>query len=256
MKKILMLFFLTNIVDFGYINSERNRIKVLKKMVLWMPITIFVILSILLFIMDVVQSVGEEKIISEKNIPKDIKVILVLGAGIENNGEICEMLMDRLKKAADLYKNIKDAKILLSGNHGKCNFDEAAAMKKYIMNISKDIKEDNIFLDHSGFSTYDSIYRAKNIYKVEEVIIVTNYYHLPRTLYIADKMKMEAFGIYSDTKDYINIDRYRERELLAQVKDFIYTNILKPKPKFLDEELPIDICNDKVTDNKIKNVKN
>ena len=225
-------------------------------MVLWIPIIIFVILSVLLFIMDIVQSAGEEKIISEKDIPKNIKVILVLGAGIETNGEICEMLIDRLKKAIDLCKNIKDAKILLSGNHSKCNFDEAAAMKKYIMNVSKDIKEENIFLDYSGFSTYESIYRAKNIYKVREVIIVTNYYHLPRALYIADKMKIRAFGIYSDNKDYMNIDRYRERELLAQVKDFIYTNILKPKPKSLEEEFPIDVCNGKVTDNKIKHVKN
>lgn len=248
--------YLTNKATCGYTDSERNRIKVLIKMVLWIPITIFVVLSVLLFIMDVVQSVGEEKIISEKDIPKDIKVILVLGAGIENNGEICEMLIDRLKKAIDLCRNIKDAKILLSGNHGKCNFDEAAAMKKYIMNVSEDIKEENIFLDHSGFSTYESIYRAKNIYKVNEVIVVTNYYHLPRTLYIADKMKMRAVGIYSDTKDYVNIDRYRERELLAQVKDFIYTNILKPKPKALEDEFPIDICNGKVTDDNIKDVKN
>ena len=225
-------------------------------MILWIPITIFIILSILLFIMDIVQSVGEEKIISKNDIPKGINVILVLGAGIENNGEICEMLMDRLKKAIDLSSGIEEAKILLSGNHGKCDFDEAAAMKSYIMNISSDIEEENIFLDHSGFSTYESIYRARSIYKVNKMIIVTNYYHLPRALYIADKMGIRAFGIYSDTKDYINIDRYRERELLAQVKDFIYTNILKPKPKFLEDEFPIDICNGKVTDDNIKDVKN
>ena len=106
-------------------------------MILWIPITIFIILSILLFIMDIVQSVGEEKINSKNDIPKGINVILVLGAGIENNGEICEMLMDRLKKAIDLSSGIEEAKILLSGNHGKCDFDEATAMKSYIMKEKK-----------------------------------------------------------------------------------------------------------------------
>lgn len=224
------------------------------KMILLISVLIFIILAVLLFMMDTVESNGEERIIFHDDIPSNINVILVLGAGIKDNGKPCEMLKDRLKMAIYVSREIKNTKILLSGDHSRYNYNEVGTMKEYIMKSCKNISESDIFLDHAGFSTYESIYRAKKIFKVNKMIIVTNKYHLPRALYIAKKLGIEAYGISSDMREYENIEMYKERELLAQVKDFIYTNLLKPEPKYLGHEIPINSSDGKITDDVFKNV--
>ena len=123
-------------------------------------------------------------------------------------------------------------------------------MKNYIIK-NCDVEEKNIFLDHAGFSTYDSIYRAREIFKVENAIIITNKYHLPRALYIAEKMEINAIGISSDIRNYLFIEAYEKREKLAQFKDFMYVNILKPKPEFLGDSIPINSSDGRYTDDEI-----
>lgn len=215
-------------------------------MILWISISIFIILSVLLFIMDIVQSRGEQKLVLEKSIPKDIKVILVLSADIKYNGEICDILEDRLKKAINLSEKIKDSKFLLSGECDELRYDKVEDMKRYIINQTDNIKEEDILLDKASFSTYESIYRAKNIFDVSEMIIISNYYHLPRALYVAEKLGITAFGVFSDSREYMDIEIYRQREILALVKDFVYINILKPKI------LKDNSSNKKVTRDKTK----
>ena len=123
-------------------------------------------------------------------------------------------------------------------------------MKKYI--LQNDIDEKIIFMDHAGFSTYDTMYRAKEIFKVDKAIIVTNEYHLPRALYIARKLGIDAYGIKSDKRQYQLMDSYKKRELLAQLKDFVYVNILKPEPKFLGEVIPVSGSDGRVTEDEKK----
>ena len=156
------------------------------------------------------------------------------------------MLEDRLLQAISLYENKVAPKIIMSGDHSKENYDEVNLMKQFAMD--KGVPSEDIFMDHAGFSSYESLYRAKEIFGVEKVVIVTQKYHLYRALYIANQLKMQSYGIASNPREYAG-QTYREaREILARNKDFVKC-IFKPKPKFLGDKISIttssgDITND------------
>ena len=134
----------------------------------------------------------------------------------------------------------------MSGDHTKKDYDEVNIMKKYAIN--KGIPSEDIFMDHAGISTYDSIYRAKYIFNAKKIIIVTQKYHLYRALYIANELGLEAYGIETIKPEYLG-NTYREiREVLARNKDF-FKCIYKPKAKYLGNTISLDgngdITNDK-----------
>lgn len=175
----------------------------------------------------------------------DIDCILVLGAGIRN-GRPSPMLEARLLEGINLYNKGISSKILMSGDHGQDNYDEVNVMKRY--GIEQGINSEDIFMDHAGFSTYDSIYRAKNIFGAKKVIIVTQKYHLYRALYIANELGLEAYGINADPQKYQGQFKREIREILARNKDFIKSK-LKPESTYLGEHIPVsgngNITNDK-----------
>lgn len=175
----------------------------------------------------------------------DIDCILVLGAGVRN-GKPTDMLADRLLTAIDLYNKNVAPKIIMSGDHSKANYDEVNIMKAFA--IEKGVPSTDIFMDHAGFSSYESIYRAKEIFEAKKIVIVTQKYHLYRSLYIANKLGVEAYGISADLRKYIG-QSYRElREVLARDKDFVKC-FFKPKSTYLGEVIPVsgdgDVTNDK-----------
>ena len=174
----------------------------------------------------------------------DIDCIVILGAGVWGDRP-SPMLEDRLLKGIELYQNNISDKIIMTGDHRKDEYDEVNIMKKYAM--QKNVPSENIFMDHAGISTYDSIYRAKYIFEAKKVVIVTQKYHLYRALYIANKLKLEAYGIAADPRQYAGAT-YREiREIVARNKDFVKC-IIKPKSTYLGELIPIrgngDLTND------------
>lgn len=178
---------------------------------------------------------------------KDIDCILVLGAGVWGDSP-SPMLEDRLNTAIKLYEEGVASKIIMSGDHGREDYDEVNIMKEYA--IEKGVPSEDIFMDHAGFSTYDSIYRVKEIFEAENIVIVTQEYHLYRALHIANSLDINAYGVNSDPRKYAG-QFYREiRELVARNKDFV-TSIFKPKPKYLGEVIPVsgngNITNDKDT---------
>lgn len=176
----------------------------------------------------------------------DIDCIIVLGAGIRGN-KPSPMLEDRLLKGIELYNNNVSSKIIMSGDHGSNEHDEVNIMKKYA--IENGVPSEYIFMDHAGFSTYDSIYRAKNIFEAKKVVIITQKYHMYRALYIANKLGIEAYGVGSDQRKYVGAT-YREiRELLARNKDFIKC-IFKPESTYLGEAIPVSGNGDLTNDNK------
>lgn len=176
----------------------------------------------------------------------NVDAILVLGAKVKKDNTPSPMLEDRILGAIDLYNKGVANKIIMSGDHGTKEYDEVNAMKEYVKNV--DIPSNDIFMDHAGFSTYDSIYRAKAIFKVKKMIIVTQEYHLYRALYIAKSLGIDAYGYASNLRDYSGQSKREVREILARDKDFIKC-IFKPNPKFLGDEIPVsgngDITNDK-----------
>jgi vancomycin permeability regulator SanA len=165
-----------------------------------------------------------------------VDCILVLGCGVNPDGSLSYMLRDRLNLAYDVYTLGTSDKLLMSGDHGKTDYNEVRAMKNYMMNQGV-TEESAIFMDHAGFSTYESLYRAKEIFGAKKIVIISNTYHLYRSLYIAEKLGIEAYGV--GVTDKYNGKEYREfREILARDKDFLKC-IFKPEPTFLGEKIDI-----------------
>lgn len=175
----------------------------------------------------------------------DIDCIIVLGAGIRGSRP-SPMLEDRLLTSVDLYNNNVAIKIIVSGDHGTKDYDEVNVMKRYL--IENNILSEDIFMDHAGFSTYDSIYRAKEIFGAKRVVIVTQKYHLYRALYIAKELNLDAYGVVANRRNYYNQLKRDIREFVARIKDYIKC-IIHPKSKYLGEIIPVDgdgnITNDK-----------
>lgn len=193
--------------------------------------------SIIIGINHYVKSTGSRYITGSAQLPK-VDAILVLGAYVLPDGTVSTMLNDRLTEAYELYKLDKADKIVVSGDHGRKDYDEVNAMKKYL--IDKGIPEQNIFMDHAGFSTYESMYRARDIFQVKKVIIVTQEYHLMRAVFIARELGLEAYGFTSDLHDYGEVmTMYQLREVAARNKDFFMAKLIKPKPTFLGDTIPV-----------------
>ncbi len=172
--------------------------------------------------------------------------ILVLGAAVKNNERPSAMLNDRLETGIELYNQNVSDKILMSGDHGRKDYDEVNVMKNFAINSG--VPSEDIFMDHAGFSTYESMYRAKEVFEADKIVIVSQKYHLYRAIYIARSLGIEAYGVPSDVREYRG-QKYRDlREAVARVKDF-FNVIIKPEPTYLGEAIPVsgngDLTNDK-----------
>lgn len=177
---------------------------------------------------------------------EDADCILVLGCGVKEDGTPSHMLEDRLLRGIELYEGGASKKVIVSGDHGSDHYDETNTMKNFM--IDKGVPSEDIFMDHAGFSTYDSIYRAKEIFGIDKMVIVTQDYHLHRALYIAKSFGIEAYGVSANPREYYG-QTYRDiREILARDKDFVLC-IFKPKPTYLGEAISVngsgDVTNDK-----------
>ena len=165
------------------------------------------------------------------------EVALILGAKVYNDGRLSDMLGDRADTAIALYENGKVNKILMSGDHGTPEYDEVNTVKDYLM--EKGIRPEDIFLDYAGFDTYDSLYRAKEIFQAHSVLIISQNFHLPRAVYIGRSLGLEAYGVSADIHIYGGIENNKNREILADVKAF-WDVSLGVKPKFLGESIPLN----------------
>ncbi len=162
--------------------------------------------------------------------------ILVLGAGLKPDGTPNHMLEDRLEAALILYKEGIAPKLLLTGDHGQEGYDEVNAMRRYMEEAG--VPAEDIFLDHAGFSTYESMYRAAEIFAVKKAVIVTQKYHQHRSLYIGKQLGIEVMGAASEQRVYTG-QSYREvREIIARNKDFLKV-LIKPEPTYLGDIISI-----------------
>ena len=173
---------------------------------------------------------------SDKLSDEDMDCILVLGCQVKENGEPSHMLRDRLQRGVEVYELGASDKILMSGDHGRTDYNEVKTMKQYA--IDEGIDSENVFMDHAGFSTYESIYRAKEVFGVKKMIIITQEYHLYRALYIAKRLGIEAYGVASDYHTYVGQGMRDLREVLARTKDFVIT-IAKPKATYCGDFIDI-----------------
>ena len=167
----------------------------------------------------------------------DPQCILVLGCAVWDGNQPSPMLKDRLDTAIALYKEGAAPKLLLSGDNSIPEYSEPDCMYQYA--LDNGVPDEDIFLDFAGFSTYDSVYRAKAVFCADRMIIVTQKYHMFRSLKIAESLGIDARGVSSDQRKYTG-RYYREiREVLARDKDLIKC-IYKPEPTFLGDKIPVD----------------
>lgn len=179
-----------------------------------------------------------EKILSPEEAAKltDVDCILVLGCGVWEGGQPSHMLEDRLNQSLELYSLGVAPKLLMTGDHGREGYDEVNVMKSYAVDAG--VPSENVFMDHAGFSTYESMYRAKEIFQAKKIVIVSQKYHLYRAIYIAEQLGLEAYGVGADPRNYAGQTMREMREILARVKDFGVC-LFRPEPTYLGDAIPI-----------------
>jgi vancomycin permeability regulator SanA len=216
-----------------------------KIMVKTILVIVIIVLILALGINFYVKATIQNRIISLEDASSiNADCIVVLGAAVRN-GAPSPMLEDRLKKSVDLYNIKASNRILMSGDHIKKYYDEVNIMKQYA--IDNGVPSENIFMDHAGISTYDSIYRVREIFKANKIVIVTQRYHLYRAIYIAKLLNLDVYGVETDPIVYAG-QEYRElREIAARIKDFIKV-IIKPESTYLGDTIPVNGNGDTTND--------
>lgn len=193
-----------------------------------------------------VKSVTKNKIIEDYSKIDSFDAILILGCEVKPDGSLSLMLKDRMDKGIELYKKGVAPKVIVSGDHGREEYDEVNAMKNYM--IEQGVPSQDIFMDHAGFNTYDSMYRAKFIFQVNKCVVVTQKYHLYRSIYIGNSLGMETYGVSAENIKYVGQLARDLREVLARDKDFVKC-IFKPEATYMGDTIPVssngDITNDK-----------
>ncbi|MEE1291354.1 MAG: ElyC/SanA/YdcF family protein [Spirochaetota bacterium] len=165
---------------------------------------------------------------------------MILGAGVSTTGTISLAARDRVEATMELYHTGKSEKVIISGDHGRKNYDEVNSMKNYIKNMHH-IADEDIFLDHAGFSTYESMYRGRDVFLMDNVIVISQEFHLPRAIYIARKLGLNAVGyVAKEITPFTEATHtiWNIREFLARVKSFFLVTF-DIKPTYLGETIPI-----------------
>ena len=164
-------------------------------------------------------------------------VAIVFGAGYWPSGQLSDALADRMETAIDLYKAGRVNKLLLTGDNRTADYNEPATMAEYAM--ARGVPREDLVLDYAGRRTYDSCYRAKAIFGVEEVVLVTQAFHLPRALYTCNRLGIDAVGVVADRHRYLRARWYQVREVAALARAWFDLNLLTPVP-VLGDPIPVD----------------
>ena len=164
------------------------------------------------------------------------QAVLIPGARVYEDGRMSDILNDRVISALEVYHAGKADKILVSGDHGRTEYDEVNTVKNRL--LAEGVPETDIFLDHAGFDTYDSLYRARDIFEADSLIVSTQEFHLPRAVYIGNSLGIETYGYIADKQPYLAARRNEMREFPARIKAFLNVTF-HSKPKYLGDAIPI-----------------
>lgn len=196
-------------------------------------LSMFAALLLVVLVFVVVKLQSRAYIRSIDDVPK-AHTAIVLGAAIMNDGTLTQIFKDRINTAAALYMSGKVETVLITGDDGSRFHNEVNPAREYL--LSRGVPSEDIFLDHAGFDTYSSMYRAKEIFYVGSAIVCTQSFHLPRSVFIARNIGIDAYGVAADQHEYFF--RNNLREVLADVKA-VFNLIFFRKPKYLGDPIPI-----------------
>lgn len=183
-----------------------------------------------------VRSSAESRIVTADETARldGIDCIVVLGFGVRPDGQPSDMLADRITQGVALYEKGASPKLLMSGDHSRSDYDEVNTMRNVA--VEAGVPADDVFMDHAGFSTYESMYRARDVFGAKRIVIVSQRYHLYRALYVAERLGLDAYGVAADLRPYAGQEAREVREILARDKDFL-TSIVQPLPTFLGDPI-------------------
>lgn len=167
--------------------------------------------------------------------------IVVLGASVLADGTPSTILQDRLDDGIQLYFAGVAPKIIMSGDNGSASYNEVKAMKAYA--IAQGVPSEDIFCDHAGFSTYESMYRTKYVFGCSNIVVATQTYHLYRALWSAQCLGMQAIGVPSDYRTYQKQTQYDVREIPARTKDF-FQALARVPSTYVGEAVSLDQSGD------------
>ena len=221
------------------VEKDRSKKELLKKSIIVILIIGFISALIPLIMNIYVISFSSQYILTPDELEsQNVDCVMVLGAGVWGDSP-SHMLEERLNRGIEVYNSPATNRLLMSGDHGRTDYDEVNVMKSFAMKSGATSHE--VFMDHAGFSTYESMYRARDVFDVDSLIIVTQKYHLYRAIYDARKLGLEAYGVAADGQYNYALDMrlYNNfRESLARCKDVIWC-IAQPEPTYLGEVIPI-----------------
>ena len=185
-----------------------------------------------------VRSSAESRIVTADETARldGIDCIVVLGCGVRPDGQPSDMLADRIAQGVALYEKGASPKLLMSGDHSRSDYDEVNTMSNVA--VEAGVPADDVFMDHAGFSTYESMYRARDVFGAKRIVIVSQRYHLYRALYVAERLGLDAYGVSADLRPYAGQETREVREILARVKDFL-TAIVQPPPTYLGDPISL-----------------
>lgn len=230
------------------LNNEKlqNIMKLAKALLLIFAVLVVLAVIVVAIINLHVKAKTSDCVYVVSTVPRDnYDAALVLGCGVYNNEYPSPLLRERLDAAVELFHEGVVNKLIMSGDHGQDNYNEVAVMKQYA--IDEGVPSEAIFMDHAGFSTYESVFRARDIFMADSVLIVSQEYHVYRALYVAEALGLEAYAVSAD-KTRLSGQTARDlREILARNKDFIFS-IIKPEPTYLGEPISLDQSGDITND--------
>lgn len=198
----------------------------------WKVLLIIPILIVCIFLL--IKITAHPYITNNQNEIPESDTAIVLGAGLLTSEKLSPIFKDRVDIAIALYKGGKVKKILVTGDNGTAAHNEVTPAGEYL--LTQGIPTTDIFLDHAGFDTYSSMYRARDVFLIRSAIIVTQSFHLPRSVFIARMLGIDAYGVPADQHPYSIKNNIRE--VLANIKA-VMDIISRRIPKYLGEEIPI-----------------
>ena len=202
------------------------------KLALWTLLLLVIVIGTPRLVTAIISS---GKIFSAEESPS-ARAAIVFGAGLQRDGTPSPVLKDRVSAAVQLYQQGKVEKILMSGDNRFEDYNEPAAMKTYAVDLG--VSEDAIVLDYAGRRTYDTCYRAKHIFGLEEALLVTQKFHLPRAIFTCHGLGMSVTGVSADLRDYHthSLRYWNIRELPATLVALWQVWVSHPLPVLGDKE--------------------
>ena len=190
--------------------------KSLKKILIITPLIFLLGLGVLLALHEYIAISTKNLVYDEIEKLPDSSTVIVLGASVFSDGKLSPILKDRIDAGFELFQRNKAKQFLLSGDHKTDDYNEVDAMSNYL--LEKGVPKDKILLDHAGYDTYDSMYRSKAVFHISDAIVVTQEFHLPRTLFIAKNLDLNYVGYIAETRIYKPSNQLLFREKLANLK--------------------------------------